>query len=300
MIPADTRLAKISATRLETARDTLLTTHSRALARKVVVSLRTILRQAKAVHLATAEMKVKGAGRHRKRLEVGVDIPTPEEVKAVVTAAAGEALALLCLAAFAGLRASELRGLRWADLDLGSNSSPTVTVSQRADRWQEIGSPKSEAARRTIPLGETTARAVRAWKLAQAPITYRENGEKRQRPAALMFGTRTDRPDSLSNMRRKLLAPTLTMAGVALPVLDDAGKPVKDGQGRPVMKPKYGLHAFRHYAISAWLRTCDGDFKLVQTRAGHASLALTMDHYGHLLQTKGREQVADAERGLFG
>ena len=130
VLDADTRLARISATRLEKARDDLLLTHSRATARKVVVSLRAILKQAKAVHLSTADLAVKGSNRHRKRLEVGVDIPAPAEVKAVVDAATGEALALLCLAAFSALRASELRGLRWADLDLGSH--PSVTVSQRA------------------------------------------------------------------------------------------------------------------------------------------------------------------------
>ena len=86
----------------------------------------------------------------------------------------------MALAAFAGLRASEIRGLRCTDLKLDTH--PTVTISQRADSWAQIGSPKSDAAQRTIPLGEPTAQALRAWKLEQAPITYHEDGEKRQRP----------------------------------------------------------------------------------------------------------------------
>jgi integrase len=134
-----------------------------------------------------------------------------------------------------------------------------VTVAQRADRWAQIGSPKSAAAHRTVPLGATAAQALRAWRLQQPP------------GRSLVFGTSTDRPDTLPNLRRRVLSPL----GL------------------------YGLHSFRHYAISAWLRTCKGDFKLVQTWAGHSTLTLTLDRYGHLLPHD-RDQLPDAERGLFG
>jgi integrase len=121
-------------------------------------------------------------------------------LRAILDAATGEALAMFCLAAFAGLRASEIRGLRWSDLDLGSK--PAVTVAQRADKWAQIGSPKSAAAHRTVPLGESAARALKAWKLAQPPSTYREDGEKKQRPATL-FGMRVDRPGTLPSTRSR-------------------------------------------------------------------------------------------------
>ena len=299
VLNGSTRLARISVASLEKARDNLLLRHSRSTARKVIVSLRAILKQAKAVHLATAELAIKGGARHRKRLEVGVDIPRPAEVKALIEKASGKALALVCVA-LAGLRASEIRGLRWADLDLGT--TPSVTISQRADRWSEIGSPKSATSRRTVPLGETAARALRAWKLAQPPITYREDGEKRQRPPTLVFGTGGDRPDGLANLRRRVLEPLAIKAGVAVPALDDAGKPVKDKEGTPVMRPKYGgLHCLRHYTISTWLRTCGGDFKQVQVWAGHGTLVITLDTYGHLIPRKdGHEIMCAVERDLFG
>ena len=201
--------------RLEKARDDLLLQHSQVTARKVIVSLRAILKQAKAAHLASADLAIEGGGRHRRKLEVGVDIPTPGEIKVLVGAATGKALALVCLAAFAGLSASEIRSLRWSDLDLGENA--TVSVRQRADRWSEIGSPKSEKRHRTVPLGEPAAQALRAWKLAQPPITYRDDGEKKQRPATLVFGTGTDRPDGLANLRRRVLEPTVIKAGVGSP-----------------------------------------------------------------------------------
>lgn len=299
VLTGSTRLARISVTSLERARDDLLLRHSRSTARKVIVSLRAILKQAKAVRLATADLGIKGGARHHKRLEVGVDIPAPDEVKALVETASGKALALVCLA-LAGLRASEIRGLRWSDLDLGT--TPTVTVNQRADRWSEIGSPKSTTSRRTIPLGETAAQALRAWKLAQPPITSCDDGEKRQRPPTLVFGTGKDRPDGLANLRRRVLEPLAIEAGVTVPVRDDAGKPVKDKEDKPVMRPKYGgLHCLRHYAVSTWLRTCGGDFKQVQAWAGHATLAITLDTYGHLIpRGDGHEMMRAIERDLLG
>jgi hypothetical protein len=39
---------------------------------------------------------------------------------------------------------------------------------------------------------------------------------------------------------------------------------------------------------------------ILQTWAGHASLILTLDRFGHLLAPHGRDQFADAERRLFG
>jgi integrase len=302
-IEPGTKLARLTTARCDQLRDDLLKAHSRPMAQKALKHLKGIIKDARRRGLIAtnpaAETTIGAAKRHKKRLEVGVDIPTPREVKALVETATGKTLAVITLAAFAGLRASEIRGLRWPDLDLGDK--PTVTISQRADRWSVIGSPKSDAARRTIPLGETSAQALRAWKLAQPPVVYREGREKRQRPHVLVFGTATDQPDTLPNLRSRVLAPAMVAAGVALPVLDDAGKPTKDKDGKPITRPKYtSLHALRHYAISSWLAS-GLDLKTCQHWAGHATLALTLDTYGHLIpRADDHQRIADAERGLFG
>ena len=55
-------------------------------------------------------------------------------------AATGRWRPLLLTAIFTGLRASELRGLRWADVDLDKRE---LHVRQRADRCSTlIGSPQ--------------------------------------------------------------------------------------------------------------------------------------------------------------
>jgi integrase len=268
VINRDTKLAKLTQARCEQLRDELMKRHSRPMARKILQSFKSSIRDARRRGLIAsnpaAETTIGAARRHRRRLEVGVDVPTPEEVKAMVDAATDlETKALVCLAAFAGLRASEIRGLRWTDIDLGKH--PAVTISERADRWGTIGPPKSESSQRRVPLGETTVCAVRAWKLAQPP------GRK------LVFGTEDDRPPSRNHLQRHLLDPLMAKAGTR----------------------NYSIHRLRHYAISTWLRSCGGDFKRVQAWAGHATLALTLDRYGHLLpRTDDYAMIADAERGM--
>ena len=105
----------------------------------------------------------KGHERRGSRLQVGVDIPAREEVKLILQAAVGKAYVLLLTDVFTGLRASELRGLPWKDIDLKKGE---LQITQRADRHRKIGPPKTEAAQRTIPLPAPVVSALREWKLA--------------------------------------------------------------------------------------------------------------------------------------
>src|SRR5436853_369094 len=101
--------------------------------------------------------------RHKKDLEVGVDIPTKNEIRAMLAHAQGWVRPLIVTATFTGLRASELRGLRWGDVDLDRGE---LTVRQRADRWGSLGSPKSDAGKRDVPLAPVVVNALREWRLA--------------------------------------------------------------------------------------------------------------------------------------
>ena len=65
------------------------------------------------------------------KLKIGVNIPTPTEIKAIVAQLQGRWRPLLLTAIFAGLRASEIRGLRWDDVDLKRSE---IHVRQRADK----------------------------------------------------------------------------------------------------------------------------------------------------------------------
>src|SRR5690606_5278051 len=103
---------------------------SPAMVRKVLVSLGSLLADAQERGLIIrnavrekARTRQKGRDkrqekRQKGRLKIGVDIPTREEIKAIVGALSGRWRPLLLTAIFTGLRASELRGLRWKDVDL--------------------------------------------------------------------------------------------------------------------------------------------------------------------------------------
>jgi integrase len=106
--------------------------------------------------------------RRNGKLKIGVDIPSLAEMRAIIAklAAIEEAARLrplLLTAIFTGLRASELRGLRWDDVDL---KRAELHVRQRADRYGKIGRTKSEAGERTVPLPPLVVAALREHRLA--------------------------------------------------------------------------------------------------------------------------------------
>jgi integrase len=154
--------------------DKLARDRSPAMVRKVLTSLGSILADAQERGLV-AQNVVRGLRSHRRggdadrrrggKLKVGVDIPTLEEVRAIIAALEADTRwrPLLLTAVFTGLRASELRGLRWADIDLKRGE---LYVRQRADRYGKIGSPKSKAGERAVPLPPMLVNVLRAWKLA--------------------------------------------------------------------------------------------------------------------------------------
>ena len=77
----------------------------------------------------------------------GVDFPSRAELKAMIENSTGRWRPFIVTAIFTGMRASELRGLAWANVDL---EEELIHVRQRADAWRRIGPPKSKAGARDI------------------------------------------------------------------------------------------------------------------------------------------------------
>lgn len=295
--------------------DLLDADRSPAMVRKVLVTLGSLIADAQerglVVRNAVREKgKARQKGRDRRlerrqkgRLKVGVDIPSREEIKALVGTLSGRWRPLLLTAIFTGLRASELRGLRWEDVDLEKGN---IHVRQRADYLNDIGRPKSEAGERTVPAPPIVINALREWKLAYGrPITSRDEdgGPVRQeaRPSHLVFANGSGNVESHANIVQRGLQPAMIEAGVTI----DTGE--VDAKGRPILEAKYtGLHALRHFYAS-WLinRREDGGLglppKSVQERLGHSTIALTMDVYSHLFPSSdSADEMASAEAVLLG
>jgi integrase len=274
------KLAKLTTPRINALRDDLLATMSRPMAKKVLTSLKSLLRDAKrrgnVAQNVALDVSISTDKRAKRKLKVGVDIPTPDEIRRIIHAATGKHRPLLLTAIFTGLRSSELRGLRWQDVDLKKGE---LHVRQRADRWNEIGKPKSEAGDRTIPLGPLVLNTLKEWKL---PCPKGALG--------LVFPNGAGKGENHANIVKRILWPAQVEAGV----VTDEGT------------AKYsGLHALRHFYASWCInRKKDGGLELpmktVQTRLGHSSIVMTSDVYGHLFP-RGDDgaELADAEKLLL-
>ena len=161
---------------------------------------------------------------------------------------------MLLTAIFTGLRASELRGLQWKNVDL---KGAKLYVRERADRYLNMGEPKSEAGERAVPLPPMVVNALR--------------GHKMQAKGVFVFPTDEGKPQHHANILHRGFEP----AQIAAKVVDDKGR------------PKYALHALRHFYASWCInRRKDGGLelpmKIVQERLGHSTINLTADVYGHL------------------
>lgn len=236
-----------------------------------------------------AERRAKG------RLKIGVDIPAPDEVDAILRAADGRWRPFLLVAVRCGLRASELRGLRWQDVDFKKGE---LHVHQRADAYNQIGPPKSEAGERTVPIPPTTLNVLREWKLACPK-------QKATGRVHYVFPNGEGNIEAHANIVTRGLIPTLIEAGVTAPKLDDEGKPIYE-DGEPVLTAKYtGLHSLRHF-FASWCinRKVDGGLelplKVVSERLGHSNIAITADLYGHLFPRADDSAELAAAEGKFG
>src|SRR5262249_5237271 len=155
------------------------------------------------------------------------------------------------------------------DVDFRSGK---LHVHQRADRYCEIGVPKSEAGTRTIPVPPMVINVLREWKLACA-----------RSELDLVFPTRTGKPQDHKALVR-LIQPVLKRAGLL---------------------PRYtGWHALRHFYASWCInRRAAGGLelpaKVVQARLGHASIVMTMDRYGHLFPSDDGSELVEAERAFL-
>lgn len=263
------KLSRLSMPMVERFKDELVASRSRAMASKAVRALSMALSEAQrlgAVNQNVAKgVKVVTKGRDKPRLE----IPTRAQLKALLGAALPEESPLIMTVVLTGLRSSEIRGLCWSDIDFKGS---TLTVSQRADQWGVIGSPKSAAGFRTIPIAPALSSALKEWKLRAGSS-----------PLDLVFPSENGKAQWHQNLARRMFIPLQIRAGVSKLKVNPRGEVMLDKNGVAVLTGLYGMHSLRHAAASGWIAQRI-DLKRLQVWIGHENIELTLQTYGHLLQ----------------
>jgi integrase len=159
--------------------------------------------------------------------------------------------ALVLLAAYGGLRFGELAGLRRSRIDiLGGRVVVAETLVENDGRLM-FGSPKTKRSRRTVPLPRRVI-----GELEQHLDQYVTAA-----PDALVFTGQKGAPLRRSGFHRRWWVPAVNAIGA-------------DG---------LKFHELRHTFVALWV-AAGANAKEVSVRAGHSSVAFTLDRYGHLYE----------------
>jgi integrase len=266
------KLAHLTARAVSDFRDRLRDTGlSVTSTRKVLGTLKLILSYAIGRDLIAINVaqRIKVIGRRDEGAKKIIP-PTKQAMKALIGVARPVTRVKLVFAAMTGLRAGEFHALRWRHLDF---SAAEVTVETRVDRFREEDVTKTASGMRTVPLGKNVIAELKAWK----------SDATRSGPDDLVFPNKRGWYENHDNMVKREFNPLfLRLAELH-----------KQDPARYTIPPKrFNWHALRHFAISCWI---DAGLKpkTIQTFAGHATLAITMDRYGHLFKSDEHKAAMD-------
>jgi len=189
--------------------------------------------------------------------------------------------AFVLLAAFCGLRAGEMLALRWERVHLLERRVEVIEQTDPSGKLGTVKPPKSAAGRRSISLPQFVVDALAEHGTVATtvepttdPVLHlvTESGPRKAVRAprtGLVFTAPDGGPMDLHNFRARVWAPAVRRAGL---------------EG-------LRIHDLRHTCASLAIST-GASVKVIQRMLGHASAAMTLDRYGHLMPSES-EAVAD-------
>jgi integrase len=201
----------------------------------------------------------------RKRVPAFLEI---EEVQMLLGALDVRERTMVLLDVVTGLRASELFGLKWTDIDFVRNE---IRVT-RSIVLQVVGPCKTEASQKPVPLDPLLARTLRTWR---AHTNYKAASD-------WVFASphsKGRKPYWYQSLMRNRIREAARRVGIA---------------------KKMGWHTFRH-TCATLLRASGADIKVVQELLRHASCRVTLDTYTQAITEHKRaaqNRVASLVRGI--
>ena len=200
---------------------------------------------------------------------------TPEQAKTFLETicAEGDRLeALYVMAITTGLRQGELLGLKWDDVDLEAGTLQVRRTLTTAKGGPELASPKTKGSRRSVKLSQRALSALRSHlkrqlvEIDKAGSLWRENG--------LIFASEMGEPLDRRYITTHLFKHLLKRAEL----------------------PGIRFHDLRH-TCATLLLSKNVNPKVVSEMLGHASIAITLDTYSHVLpnmQDSAAEAIEEA------
>lgn len=186
-----------------------------------------------------------------------VVIPEKAVVRKLLTHYDPDLPVKVMFAASTGARAGEQWAARWRHISMPAKE---LTIETRVDAYGDEDVTKSEAGMRSIPLSNLLLTELKALKL-RSPFSDGDD---------LIFpnqdGGYIDHSNFLKRDWANLLKTTET--------------------------PHFQWHHLRHFAVSCWIEA-GLQPKTVQTFVGHATIAMTMDLYGHLFKSDDHQKAMD-------
>lgn len=152
-----------------------------------------------------------------------------------------------------GLRAGEVLGLQWDDIDFERQ----LLHIRRSAWYGQLQTAKSEASETVLPIPNALLSVLKEYRLRWKP-----------NPRGLLFVTRNGRPPSSNKVVEYRLWTILDALGI----------------------PRCGLHAFRH-SHSALLLDSGATPKVAQRQMRHSDARTTLQIYGHVVGDAQREVV---------
>ena len=191
------------------------------------------------------------------------------EARRLLEAAQGDRLeALYVLAIHTGMRRGEILGLNWKDVDLEGTTIRVRRTLTREGNGYALGEPKTKKSRRTVRLTQRAVEALRSHRAGQAREKLRAGSLYQDQD--LVFPSEGGSFLNPSNLRQRSFAPLLERASL----------------------DQITFHDLRHTCASLLFQR-NIHPKFVQELLGHASVAITLDTYSHMLPGMGGE-AADA------
>ena len=177
-----------------------------------------------------------------------------DQVRALLDASDERSCALYTVAVRTGMRPGEILALRWSDVDLEAG---TVQIN-RALSEGEFSTPKTPLSRRRISLSPATVATLKAHRKRQLEECMAKAGLWEDH--GLVFPSSVGTPKSQRNLNREF----------------------KNTAKRAGLPDHFKLYDLRH-TCAALLLSRNVHPKYVQELLGHASIALTLDTYSHVI-----------------